>query len=189
MEPGGDDLDECVSLWKRSGMSELIDVAAHHEEHLKDWFGEQATSQKTWMKLIWLILAYKGIAWTSEATLAYEKTHLGRATDETALLELSALPARNNDAPVEREIYREERALLIRERMLQHKPTFVVFYAVDPHYQAFWSLIAGHPLVREEPIDVDGTTCVMTCHPNGKWDHGYWEQTGLKLRAFNDAQQ
>jgi hypothetical protein len=42
IEPGGDELDECVHLWKREGEAELIDIAAHHEEFSTDWFGPNA---------------------------------------------------------------------------------------------------------------------------------------------------
>jgi hypothetical protein len=187
MEPGGDELEECVRLWLRLGKSELVDIAAHHEEHSKDWFSERSRSQPTWMKLIWLLLAYKGIEPTRDATLAYQRAHLGRANDETVLLEISALPAKHNGVPVARELYREERALLIRERMLQHQPSFVVFYTPGPSYAPTWNLIAGRTLVREEPVDVDGTTCLMTYHTNYKRDRAYWIGMGQKLRAFNDS--
>ncbi len=68
--------------------------------------------------------------------------------------------------------------------MREHKPEFVVFYSPDSTYCAAWNAIAGRELVRDGPVDVDGTTCVVTYHPNGKWAKAYWAEMGSRLRSF-----
>ena len=186
IEPGGDELAECVRLWKRLGESELLDIAAHHEEHSKDWFSESAGTQSTWCKLIWLLLSYHGEEPSRDATRTYQKTRLGRIADETALLEISCIPAKHNGIVVPREIFRDERIATIRERMLQHAPRFVVFYSPDSRYRVAWSKIAGRELSRDQPQLIGRTVCVVTYHPNGKWDKAYRRDMGAKMRGLVD---
>jgi hypothetical protein len=49
-------------------------------------------------------------------------------------------------------LFREERVALIRERLLQHRPEFVVFYSPDNgpdrRYAAAWNAIEGTPLTQ-----------------------------------------
>lgn len=184
LEPGGDELDACVRLWHRLNKTELLDIVAHHEEHVLDWFSEYAGTQPTWAKLIWLLLAYKGLEPTRDATRDYQKKHLGRANDETALLEISCLPAKHNGVPVPREIFRAERIATLHERMLHYAPRFVVFYSPDMRYRNAWEKIAGCELTHDEPVMVGPTACVVTYHPNGERSKAYWSVMGQKLRSL-----
>lgn len=188
IEPGGDELDVCVRMWNALDRGELLDIAAHHEEHGVDWFGEGATkTQATWQKLIWLLMYYRGLEPTASAALAYQKTRLGRAHDETALLELSALPAWGTEIPRPRMLFREERVAVIRERLLSHRPEFAVFYSPDNspgrRYVDAWNSVTLSKLVRDVPVLVGSTACVMTYHPNGAWSKAYWKSIAEALRA------
>lgn len=187
IEPGGNELAACVRMWRALGRRELVDIAAHHEEHGTDWFGPAVTNtQPTWQKLIWLLMYYQGRYPDAGAVLQYQKTRLGRADGDTALLELSAIPAKNTAVARPRMLFREERVAVIRERLLQHRPEFVVFYspdnARDRRYVAAWNAIVGTPLTRDVPVMVGPTACVMTYHPNGAWSKAYWESVGVALR-------
>jgi hypothetical protein len=184
IEPGGDDLDATLRMWNALGKGELLDIAAHHEEDSKDWFDERAGTQPTWAKLIWLLLAFNGKEPTREATLEYQQRSLGRSGRETALIEISSLPAKNKGVAVPRELYREERIQKIRARMIEHKPQFAVFYSPDADYRGAWNAIAGRELIRDEPVAISGTACVVTYHPNGERSKKYWSDLGNKLRAF-----
>ena len=55
MEPGGDDLDVSVRMWRALGSTELVDIAAHHEPGSYDWFSATSKTQQTWRALIWCI--------------------------------------------------------------------------------------------------------------------------------------
>ncbi len=187
MEPGGDDLDECVRMWNALGRQELIDIQGYREDGDTDYVSPNAEPQRTWQKLIWLLLAYKGQEPTPAAVLDYQHRYLGSGNGESALVELSGLPARNNGVDVPRMMFRDKRTSLIREQMFQHKPKFAVFYSVDNSkgnkYVDAWEAITGvNPLWREEPVMVGSTACVMTYHPNGQWSKAYWVAIGEKLR-------
>jgi len=132
IEPGGDGLDACVRMWNALGRGELLDIAAHHDENERDWFGRNVTkTHATWQKLIWLLMYYQGREPDAAAVLDYQKTRLGRANDETALLEISAIPAVNNGIARPRMLHRDERVTRIQKRLLQHQPELVVFYSPD----------------------------------------------------------
>ena len=117
-------------MWKALGCKELVNIQAHHENHKKDWFSANAHKpQPTWQKLIWLLFAFKGEPETSSAVLEYQKQLLGRSNGETALLEISSLPAENGGVEVPRMLFRAERTQTLRQRMVNYKPQFVVFYS------------------------------------------------------------
>lgn len=120
IEPGGDDLDECVRMWDALGRHELIDIQGYGEDGDIDYFSGAAKVQRTWQKLIWLLLAYKEREPTPSAVLDYQRQHLGRRNGENALIEMSGLPAKDNGVDVPRMLFRDKRILRIRERMLQH---------------------------------------------------------------------
>jgi hypothetical protein len=189
IEPGGNELEACVRMWKALKRAELLDIAAHHEEHGTDWFGESVTrTQPTWQKLIWLLMYYRGEEPSASAVLAYQKKRLGRANDETALLELSALPAYASTITRPRMLFRAERTSLMRERLLHHQPEFAVFYSPDnskgQRYVDSWNAVTGRTLVRDIPVMLGHTACVMTYHPNGAWSKEYWRRIADALREI-----
>jgi len=188
IEPGGDELDACVRMWEVLGREELLDIAARHGEFGRDWFGPDVTEvQKTWQKLIWLLMYYKGEEPTARAVLEYQKMRLGRADGETALPELSSLPAVDGSVGRPRVLFRSHSVAVIRQRLLEHSPEFAVFYSPDNRpdrrYVDAWSAIVGTSLVRDEPVLVGRTACVMTYHPNGAWSKAYWEKIARVLKA------
>jgi hypothetical protein len=123
-------------------------------------------------------MRYKGEDPTPKAVLEYQKTRLGRADNETALIEIGALPAVNNGVDIPRLRFRKERIKVLSERMRHHEPEFVVFYSPDNskgrRYVDAWNAITGKTLVRDEPVVVGRTTCVMTYHPNDELSKAYW---------------
>jgi hypothetical protein len=66
---------------------------------------------------------------------------MGDVTRGNGLIELSGLRATNLDVEVDRERHRDYRINLIRARMLEHQPRFVVFYGLS--YREFYERIAG----------------------------------------------
>jgi hypothetical protein len=184
IEPGGDELDECLRRWNSLGRSELLDIATHHEKHDRDFFGKYAVTQETWRALIWLLLAFKGIEPTRDNTLDYQKYHFGRSGDETAVIEISCLPAPHSHVPSPRHLFRTERADLIRNRIVEHRPRFVVLYSPDVVYREAWHRIAGQELDRDEIVSDAFSNYIMTYHPRGKWQKEYWANIGRRLREL-----
>ena len=117
-----------------------------------------------------------------QSTLDYQRKHLGRTNGETALIELSSIPAHHNGIEVPRELFRQHRIKTIRDRLLHWKPRFVVFYSPDKRYVNAWEQIADCEFRRDEPQMVNGSVCVVTYHPNGKWSKEYWSDIGRHLR-------
>lgn len=182
MEPGGDEGVANFLRWDQLGRGELLDIFAHHETHPLDWFSDVSGTQSTWAKLIRLLLAYKGIEPTRAATLNYQRAHLGRLNDETALLELSALAAAHTRIDVQRTLNRAKRIQVIRQRLTEMRPEFVVFYSTKPVYAEAWSQIAGTPLLEGQPVIVDTTAFLMSYHPQYKRGKVYWVELAQRLR-------
>jgi hypothetical protein len=185
LEPGGDEIDACARMWDQLGRGELLDIVEHHRQHDKDWFSAASGAQPTWQKLIWLLLAYQGQVPSKTATRKYQQEKLGRLNGETALIELSSIPARNHAIDVPRELFRDHRIDIIRQNLHRSSPGFVVFYSPDHRYLNLWQAIAGcTKLTAHEPVRVGQTAYVVTYHPNGKWAKSYWSNLGAKLRAL-----
>jgi hypothetical protein len=189
IEPGGDELGACVRAWEDSGGVALLDLRTGHSGHSLDWFSERAGAQPTWAKLIWLLLAYKDQLPTVAATKRYQKEHLGRRDGETALLELSCLPAKHNGVRVPREQFLDSRVATMHRWMIGYAPRFVVFYCAATRYRDVWSKIAGRALNLEEPTMVGPTACVVVSHPNHNRSKAYWMGIGVSLRELIKSQR
>jgi hypothetical protein len=129
------------------------------------------------------IACYKGQEPTRDATLDYQKRHLGRIDGETVLAELSSVPAKHNGVPVPlRWEFLGKRIDTLHQRMTDCAPEFVVFYSSDPRYRKAWDAIAKRPLTPDLPVMVGHTACLVTSHPNRERSKLYWSDMARKLR-------
>jgi hypothetical protein len=163
MEEGGgdssEDLNRRITAWDVRGKNELEDLAGYHLQlGVTKYLRERPCSQKTWNKLIRILLSINGDTPTLEAVKTYQKTQLGRWGASHCLLELLPLPSPSikkwlhKQYPTltflkTRETYREHlaalRALHIKARIEEYKPSAVVFYGFDKWYCLWWKQIAG----------------------------------------------
>lgn len=157
-EGGGSSIDELIrrlNAWDRT--DELADLVAYHRKiHVdgKDWFKERPPIQSTWGKLARVALAAAERPTDAESVRQYQRDELGRRGGKTALIELLPLPARStrqwpygnvgNPLLASREGYRNAflsiRISAIRERIVCHRPSAVVFYGMG--YRQHWESIA-----------------------------------------------
>ncbi|MEA3335851.1 MAG: hypothetical protein U9R25_08055 [Chloroflexota bacterium] len=98
MEEGGGNSFEKVNrrlnTWAHRGKRELEDVAGYHQAiGITDLFSEKPKIQRTWGKLIRIVLSSQGITPTTERVRAYQRAVLGRPNGETCLVELFSLPS------------------------------------------------------------------------------------------------
>ncbi len=128
-EPGGDG-NATHEAWSRIGAGELIDCKAHHLEcGFTRWHGsERPPTQSTWRRLIQLLLAFKGEATDMDAVadisaIAWDAYVTRRRSSSCPRITPSAL-----NVQVDRMAHRDERIELIRSRLDEHHPRFVVFY-------------------------------------------------------------
>jgi hypothetical protein len=174
MEPGGTPDRTSYDSWFRLGATELIDCKAHHLDwnalagrEISRWHRPtKPPTQRTWLPLIQLLLAYLGQPAGLENARYYQRDMWGMSHGETALIELSVLRATNLDVEVDRERHRDYRINLIRTRMLEQQPRFVVFYGVS--YREFYERIAGG-LFDSAGFRWSGRTlCVLVAHPRAR---------------------
>jgi hypothetical protein len=135
------DFEHRVNVWNDSGQPDLLDL---HDFHRKIWHPEycriDAALQPTWRQLMRTLFAAKREAATDRQLRHYQAFELGRSGGETALLELSPLPARSvndrwfqrNDASsldfIDLEEMKEIRRERLTAKMDRYQPRSVLCY-------------------------------------------------------------
>ncbi len=143
MEPGGTDDHASYEEWMRLGGTELVDCRAHHlgTKFTKWHGGHRPPTQPTWRRLIQLLLGYKGKPADLDSVSIYQRDSWGTLNGDTALLEVSALHAKNLAATVDSNGHRDRRIAILKERLETNGPKFVVFYGFV--YESIYEKIAN----------------------------------------------
>jgi hypothetical protein len=216
-EGGGKTQEENLSRilkWDKRGRPEVDDITGDGQHiHASRYFGTKAKIQKTWGKLIRVLLAVDRDAVTTHDVREYQRHKLGRENGQTCLLELLPLPSPSTGTWIwraqetlpqlqSRELYKTHyartRAQHIAARLAEYQPSVVVFYSTDWWYRQWWHLIAG---VRfSEVVSSFGsfytsrnehTIFVIMQHPTA-WGlkNEYFDAAGYYIRAelHNQAQ-
>ena len=171
-----------LAAWDAGNRREL-----HELGNYDYFFGPHARLQRTWAKLIHIVLSAEGQPVDREAVREYQRTRLGRQAGLECLLELLPLPSPSTgqwiysrysslphlaDRDTYREYWAERRANHIQERIIQHKPRAVIFYSVNPYYQHWWQRIAGLLFTpAQDGLQVaegSSTLFIITRHPRGQ---------------------
>lgn len=188
MEPGGDEEHPSYDAWldidpKQTG---LIDCYAHHMNFpypsWRRWHsGDVPPIQPTWGPLIRTMLALLGRSASNADVSRYQRDEWGRLSGETAVIELSALHAKNLSVDVERTLHRDERIERIQREMLFHKPKVALFFGTS--YRSEYERIAGQ-FVNGWTWCGD-TLCALVQHPAYRFaPRGeYWMNLGRWLKA------
>lgn len=187
MEEGGGDseeeIDRRVMTWQLRGSQPLEDMHTYHADiGVTRHSGPDAKIQRTWGKLVRVVLAAEGMESNRESVRKYQSAQLGSATGETLLIELLPLPSPStghwlfSSAGIPdlatRDRYRAvmtpRRSDAIRSRIDDGHPANVIFYGLD--YRAHWESISRQQfapvadqrfLVAEAP----STRFVIAPHP------------------------
>lgn len=190
MEPGGEDVPENFASWDRLGRGELIDAKAHE----RDWNAHVAESKRTtffqespkpqrgtWQPLIHVLLGFLG---SDEDARLFQRDKWGSTHGETALIELSAIAARNISSPtIEREAYRNQRIETLKARLQEHKPKFALFYGKS--YRREYEKTVGGPFNSEGFRWAGPTLCVLTTHPaRPTRPYQYWRELGAGMQTM-----
>lgn len=155
-----------LETWQMCGGHELDNLAKYHIALGKgELFQNPPRLQKTWNKLVRILLSVDGEEPTLDDVKAYQRDWLGRFQGDTCLLELFPLPAPDtNKWPyaewsrlphlASREAYRkhlvEMRVEHIRRRLEEYQPEVVVFYGLG--YRRWWQQIAAELIFTEEKV-------------------------------------
>jgi hypothetical protein len=174
-----------VKAWFKLGGNELSDCRDFHRLIRESaWHKDKPNLQPTWRPLILLLKTFLGEDTDQDDLRAFQRDRWGRTSGgQTCVIELSGVAARNLKTPAGRKQFLNERIEVIRERMLAHKPEFVVMYGVgaEKHWR---TIAAGCTLVRDDVVRLGSTMVAYAPHPG---DHGRedtaWEELGRKLRA------
>jgi hypothetical protein len=179
-----DDLKPRVEAWRHFGGRELDDCRDFHDRiDEQRWHRERPQLQKTWRRLMLLLMTFLGRQTDDESLSKYQRDQWGRLSGETCVIELSGLAARSAKVRRDRKSFRRERIKIIRERMLHYKPELVVMYGVSE--KRHWEAIAEQRFPRENILKLGRTIVALALHPT-TWGNGapdeYWQELGERLR-------
>ena len=114
-------------------------------------------------------------------SIEIQRTEWGRTNGETCVIELSGLAAHSQTVQRDRELFREERINVIRERKLVNRPNVVVMYGKGEEKSC--EKIAGGSFAPGNIRVSDGTIHACTPHPvSHGMTNAFWEELGQQLR-------
>lgn len=176
-----DDLTRRAEAWRSLGGCQLMDC---REFHLRigelGLHREKPRLQQTWRPLMLLLMTFLGEEpVTTDQLRNYQRDKWGALDGETCVIELSGLPANSFRVDRDRKCFRKERIQVIRERILEYKPKFVVMYGLSD--KPSWEEIAGRAFPSENSLKLGSTIIAFAPHPTS---HGstndYWRQLGQR---------
>jgi hypothetical protein len=160
-ERGGNSLEDVAKrlhVWSYRGQRELEDVAEYHVQlGIDSFFPKRPRIQRTWGKLIRILLAVKHLPFTTKQVCRYQRDYLGRSTGDTCLLELLPLPSPSTknwlyadysqlpylkDRTTYKQTLLDERIAHLRQRIEQYRPAVVLFYGIS--YRKHWRAIVNN---------------------------------------------
>jgi len=184
-----DENDRRLNAWTSLGRSELCDCREfHHKIGETSWHRERPRLQPTWRSLMLLLKTRLDESPDHESLRAYQRDRWGRASveqGETLAIELSGLAAKSSRVLIDRSLFREERLEVIRERIRQYKPEFVIMYGMNE--RVHWERIAGVELSPDTVVKVGATLFALTPHPIafGR-TRSDWVTLGVTLRELGN---
>ncbi|WP_420629699.1 hypothetical protein [Candidatus Leptofilum sp.] len=208
-EAGGQTVEAIQSRltqWQKNGRSELEDLPTHAQQQGwgEKYFGKKPKWQRTWGKLIRLILAAERIRKVDTAVVKqFQREKLGRYNSNHCLLELLPLPAPSTSHWIyaqysklpslqSRKAYRQQLALTriahLRQRLQEHCPQTVIFYGWS--YRDWWQQVVERPFTQQENPKClvavqDGTYFFVIPHPTARGvTNRYFEQVGAQIATI-----
>ena len=205
---GGNTLLEIVSRiqgWYDRGAKELEDLGPNGVGAGSRWFRPPYPLQRTWARLVRVLLVSEGVRPTNQAIRAYQRDQLGREGGLDCILELLPLPSPSLNlwqfysefahrypqlAHLDNRVaytshVAPTRLAHVREKIAWHKPRAVVFYGTG--YEHWWRKISGADL-RPSGLDKvwtarnEHTLFVVMLHPTA---HGvpntYFDAVGRMI--------
>lgn len=208
MEEGCDgSIPKLLKRFEETSEGEVFDIYDDMQssaDHMK-WFEEDAPTQSTYRKLIYLLLYLQNHTEpTLEDIREYQVKHFGRKKSDHAVLELMPLPSRSinqkdwvyassgvkglSSRKEYMKVYKPERIERLRELIQKHNPKFVILYSLT--YLNDWREVADIQLeeIFEKKLYIaknDHTIYAVVPHSTA---HGLfardWKEIAEKLEDY-----
>ena len=181
-----------VDAWVHLGSHELDDcMKFHHFIKEYRWHGLEgckAQLQSTWGKLLVALMAYQDSPIDRDNRRNYQVNSWGRETGDTCVIELSGLAAHNLTIERDRESFLDRRIQIIRSRIEEYEPEFVVLYGkTEGCKRAIHEITKGAQQIKSYSALSHNTwrlgATLIAATPHPRWtDNGQWQELGKKLR-------
>ncbi len=223
------DITSRVTGWVKLGRPNIADNYEFHSEFANQlgksnkfkylFRGKNANLQPTWNGLIKLQFAIEKGKFVSEEILKeFQSYKFGRKDSQNAILELFPLPSSNHNrhdySKVSNLTYLENKKVYktkitssrieyLKNKIIEKKPKFVVFYATSKEFIAYWKRIVNVTNLSWKRIKIEGrtkknrylllshndtTTFCITQHTTyfGTSDEELLE-SGIKIKEFHES--
>ncbi len=217
LEQGGgnsfNEIEQRLNIWAQNNKPELEDAAEYHNAiglgHFFD--ATKPKQQSTWARLIRTIYGFEGNHHTdilAKQVSTYQRDKFLRRDSDSCSIELLPLPSPSmNDwlyakhstldelqsRKRYREQFSEQRATVIRRRIVEYRPQLVMFYGLHPEYRVWWEKIANQTFSEKSVTDKlsaefafnEHTVFIISRHPVA---HGttneYWHNVGRIAHGY-----
>lgn len=199
---GIEEVQSRLKVWDQRSRPVLEDVRDYHIAFgLGEAFATTTRPERTWGRLIKMLLAASGQSGTPQEILDIQRTRWAREGGTVCLAELLPLPSQtvghwryatwtSHPDLSSRKTYEKKwkvrRRAAVSRLIAENRPDAVIFYSKSnrPH----WQNIAGSELVRSDPVidysiaRSNGTTWIMIRNPGDWLPESYFENVGHALR-------
>jgi hypothetical protein len=143
LEQGGGGNEKRSEIFRNLQNDGLCDCKRFHEGIEEFRWHRDGELQRTWKKLMLLLMPVIKRETNSYALLDYQSGQWGsRAPDgQTCLIELGGLAAKHLGGKIDRKAFREERIRGIKERLHSRRPKLAVMYGMTQ--KSAWNAISG----------------------------------------------
>lgn len=180
-----------AKVWSELAQDGLCDCRSFHLHpliHDQRWHVDRVELQPTWRPLILLLRTLFGEKADKESLREYQRDHWGMQNDQTCIIELFGLPAKNpgelallmGDLVTQEQADKilDNRIQSIREKIVEKQPKLVVMYGYTAEEQ--WKKLAGQLVLRDKVFNIGSTMMLWTKHPTTPNPEGdpYWVRMG-----------
>jgi hypothetical protein len=143
LEQGGGDNEKRCEIFANLQNEGLCDCRTFHEGIEELRWHKNGELQRTWKKLMLLLMPVIKKGTDSRTLVDYQSRHWGSfaADGETCVIELGGLSAKHLGFKIDRRAFRAERILRIKKRLDSCRPKLVVMYGVTQ--RPAWKAISG----------------------------------------------
>ncbi len=184
-------VEDRAKVWSELDQDGLCDCRSFHLHRLindQRWHVDRVELQPTWRPLILLLRTLLREKADKESLRKYQRDHWGMGKNQTCIIELFGLPAKNPDdlALLMGDLVEQgqadkmlnKRIQFIQEKIVEKEPKLVVMYGYTAEKQ--WKKLAGPSILRDKAFNVGSTTMLWTKHPTAPNPEGdpYWIRMG-----------
>ena len=190
------EMRERLLAWNGEALDNCLEF--HERMPCHRWHRDKEI-QKTWARLIRLLLVYRGLKHDTEDIRHYQTHHWGQEESE-CVIELSGLPAPNLQTgrqllakigicEADWKQILDDRIQFLKTKMEQSRTLrVIVLYGLNANAKKYWEKFLGRPIKELEILRCKGILITLAAGPTSPKGspYAYWDALAMRLRAANE---